>query len=248
MIFVLSLILFLLLAVVGRERGIKTFFTFFLSILLMIIYVILMSLSVSALPLAIIICIVASALCLFMINGYNIKTKVAFIATIIVFIISFIMIFFIGHITSIQGFSVESAESIGLFALDIHYKMIDVYIGMYLVCITGTVIDTAISISSAMNEVYHHNKKMTIKELFDSGMNVGKDILSTTINTLYFAVISSFIGFFMWHHNETLLDLINYKTFAQDMIQLLLAFTSSILIIPITSYIGANYLIKNKRS
>ena len=63
MIFVLSLILFLLLAVVGRERGIKTFFTFFLSILLMIIYVILMSLSVSALPLAIIICIVASALC-----------------------------------------------------------------------------------------------------------------------------------------------------------------------------------------
>ena len=53
-------------------------------------------------------------------------------------------------------------------------------------------------------------------------MNVGGDILSTTINTLFFAIISSFIGFFMWHRNSPIENIINHKVFTQTVIELLL--------------------------
>ena len=53
-------------------------------------------------------------------------------------------------------------------------------------------------------------------------MNVGKDILSTTINTLFFAVVSSFIGFFMWFYCVSFNFWSVSKSFEQNVIQLLL--------------------------
>lgn len=243
MITVLSIILFLLLLTVGKERGVKTFFTFYLSLLLIIIYIVFMSIGMNAIIIALIICILSTITCLFILNGYNKKTKSAFISVMIVLLLIFGLIYIIGKRANIGGFSMESLESIGAFSYDINYDMVNVIIGMYLVCIIGTVIDTSISISSAMNEVLENTPKINDKELFTSGMNVGRDILSTTINTLFFALISTFIGFFMWHKGSTLGYILNYKVFVEDLIQLLISFIGSILIIPITSYISSKLLL-----
>ncbi|MBR1413374.1 MAG: YibE/F family protein [Bacilli bacterium] len=245
MIKILSLILFILLALVGRERGIKTFFTFYLSLLLIIFYIIFMSFGLNAIILAIITCILASVISLFMLNGYNVKTKASFISIMVVLVFIFLLVFFIGKSSSIQGFSNDSIESIGAYSFEINYDMCDVFIGMYLVCSIGTLIDTSISISSAVNEVYENNKKITQKELFKSGMNIGHDILSTTINTLYFALVCGFIGFFLWHRGGTLGYLLNYKVFAQEVIKVLIAFIGSILIIPITAFISSHFIIND---
>lgn len=241
---ILSIILFILLLLVGKSRGAKTFLTFYLSIILISSYVLLMSLGMNAIVLAIIICLIASYITLFSLNGYNNKTISSFISILIVLIIMTILILLIGSNSNIQGFTNENLESIGAFSYDINYSMTNLIIGMYLICIIGTIIDTSISISSSMNEVYENNKKITSKELFISGMNIGSDILSTTINTLYFALISSFIGFFMWYKGFELEYIINSKSFIQKLIELLLSFIASVLIIPITSYISSIILLK----
>lgn len=242
----LSIILLILLLLIGRERGAKTFLTFYLSIILISAYVLLMSFGLNAILLAIIICLIATIITLFVLNGYNKKTISSFISIIIVLLIISIIILIIGNISNIQGFSLESLEAVGAFSYDINYSMTDVIVGMYLICVIGTIIDTSISISSAMNEVYENNQKITSQELFKSGMNIGSDILSTTINTLYFALISSFIGFFMWYKGFELEYIINSKSFSQKIIELLLSFIASILIIPITSYISSKILLKEK--
>ena len=77
-------------------------------------------------------------------------------------------------------------------------------------------------------------------------MNIGKDILSTTINTLYFALVAEFIGFFMWHYGSGFGYIINYKSFVVEISKLLLSFIASILIIPITAYITSRALINEK--
>lgn len=246
MILILSIILFLLLSLVGGKRGIKTFITFYLSIGLIILYIILMNLHINAIFLALIICLLATIICLFLLNGYNLKTKSSFISIIIVLFIIFFLIYLIGINANIEGFSIESLDSIGAFSYDINYDMTNVFIGMYLVSIIGTVIDTSISISSAMNEVLENNPKINDQELYTSGMHIGSDILSTTINTLYFALISTFIGFAMWHKGSNIGFIINYKSFTQELIQLLISFIGSILIIPITSYISSKILLKKK--
>ena len=137
----------------------------------------------------------------------------------------------------------ETMENIGGLSFEVNTSMTDILIGVYLITAIGTIIDTSISVSSAMNEVYINNPDINSKELFNSGMNVGKDIMSTTVNTLFFAIISSFIGLFMYHHNVALDYIINYKEFAKLVIELLFMFIASTLIIPITSFIASKFFI-----
>lgn len=243
MIKILSIILFILLLIVSGKQGLKTFICFYMSYFLILLYIILMGYGFNAIIMSLITCILSSIISLFLLNGNNIKTKSSFISVNIVLIIVFLIIFLIGKHANIQGFSYESIESIGIFSFDINYDMTDVIIGMYLVGTIGTITDTSISISTALNEIYINNKKLSREELFKSGMNIGRDILSTTINTLYFALIASFIAFFVWHRTESIEYIINYKVFVQDIIELLMCFIASILIIPITSYICSKKLV-----
>ena len=246
MIKILSLIFLVLLIIVGKGRGIKTFITFYLNLLLIMIYLTFMKVGVNAIILSIIICILAALVTLFILNGSNIKTKSSFISIMIVLIIVLLITLLIGRFSNIQGFSVEDIESIGYYSHDINYDMTYVIIGMYLICTIGTVIDTSISISSAMFEVYKNNPNLTEKELYKSGMNVGKDILCTTINTLYFALVSGFIGFFMWFYSVSFPFLSVSKTIVKNVIELLLAFIASIMIIPLTSYITSKKIVNKK--
>ena len=242
----LLLILFVLLLLVSQNRGAKTFFSFFLTMILIFIYIILMSFGLNAIILAITTCILVSVISLFFLNGKVPKTKAAFISVMIVLLIMFGLIFVIGKRSSLGEFGIESIETIVAFDLGINYSMNDVIIGMFLVSIIGTLIDTSISVSSAMNEVYENNPKMSDKELYKSGMNVGGDILSTTINTLFFALVSTFIGFFMWHKGLSFEEIINYKLLVKDLIELLSLFISSVLIIPITSFVSSKILTKKE--
>ena len=245
MIFILSLILFILLLLIGRSRGLKTFCIFYLSIFLIIIYLYIINLGFNAITHSIIICVLVTLVTLFGLNGVNVKTKSSFKSIMIVLLFIFLITFFIGKNANIQGFSAESLEAIGGYSFDLNYDMTNVFIGMYLITIIGTIIDTSISISSALNEVHLNNMNLDKHELYKSGMNIGKDILATTINTLYFALVAEFIGFFMWHYGSSFSFLLNYKSFAQEIIKLSLCFIASILIIPITSYITSRALLKS---
>ena len=243
---ILWLILFILLLIVGRKRGIKTFFTFVICMIFIVIYIFLMRLGFNPIVLAYITCLLASLVSLFFLNGYSKKTFAAFIGVIIVQVISFILIYVICKRGIIGEFGEESLDTIGGYIFDIRYNMSDVLIGVLLVSVIGTIIDTSISVSSAMNEVYENNPKISDQELYKSGMNIGGDILSTTINTLFFALVSTSIGFFMWYRNMMIEDIINYKLFAKYIIQLLIAFIASALIIPITARITSKMLTSDK--
>ena len=55
----------------------------------------------------------------------------------------------------------------------------------------GAVMDVAMSISSALSEVHQANPAMNAKELFRSGMNIGRDMAGTMTNTLILAFLGS---------------------------------------------------------
>jgi uncharacterized membrane protein len=244
MILILSTIFLILLIIVGKARGFKTFILFYTSFILIATYILLMKLGFNALAIAIIICLLVSLFTLFGFNGVNEKTKSSFISIMIILIFITILTFLVSKNANIGGFSSDSIESIGGFSYEIGYNMNYVMIGIYLVTSIGTIIDTSISISSALNEVHENNPKLKQKELFESGMNIGKDILATTINTLFFAMISFFIGYFLWHQSETLSLMLNYKSLIQEIIKLFICFIGSILIIPITSYVFSKRILK----
>lgn len=239
MINTLTLIFFILLIIVGKGRGLRTFICFYLNYALIITYICLMVLGCNAIFVSFLTCIAAALLSLFFLNGVNIKTKSSFKSICLVLSIMFILIYFIGQNANIQGFSHESLETISLFTYDINYNMEHLIIGLILVCTIGTIIDTSISISTALNEIYLNNPRLGTLTLFKSGMNVGKDILSTTVNTLFFVFLGGMFGFFFWHQYDSFGVMVNYKSFAQEVTELCCCCIGSILVIPVTSYITA---------
>lgn len=236
MINILFLIIFILLIIISKKKGIKIFICLILNFLFIISFVYLAYLGFNSFLLTFILVLLASITSLFFLNGINLKTKSSFISIIIVTLVMFLLTYFLGNSSNIGGFTHESRELIGTYSVYINYSMNDLIISVILITSIGTIIDTSLSISTAVNEVFENNKKITNKELYLSGINIGKDILSTTINTLYFASISAFIIFIFWNYDSTFLEIINHKMFAQDFFEILICFIGSILIIPITSF------------
>ncbi len=64
-------------------------------------------------------------------------------------------------------------------------------VGGIVISALGAVMDVAMSIASAMTEVHTVAPKMGSKELFRSGMNIGRDMVGTMTNTLILAFLGS---------------------------------------------------------
>src|SRR5690625_5765421 len=58
----------------------------------------------------------------------------------------------------------------------------------------GAITDMAISITSPMQEIFQHNKNISRKELFTSGLTIGRDILGSNANTLFFAFFGGYMA------------------------------------------------------
>lgn len=98
-----------------------------------------------------------------------------------------------------------------------------------------------------MNSIFA-NPNLTRKELFQSGMRVGREILATSANTIYLAFfggqLTLFFWFFQLHYSFG--HIINSKIFAQEFISILLGGIAVALSIPITAWITA-MLIKHPK-
>lgn len=120
---------------------------------------------------------------LLLVNGFNGKTYAAIIATLLGTFISLLITYLAMWITSEQGLFYEEMQF-----LTRPYKL--VFLAGLFIGSLGAVMDVAISISSALYELYHKNNDISDKALKASGMDIGKDIMGTMTNILFFAYVS----------------------------------------------------------
>jgi len=86
--------------------------------------------------------------------------------------------------------------------------------------------------------------------LYKAGLSIGKDILGTSTNTLFFAFFGGYLALLIWFKDlsYTLGEIVNSKIFGAEMITILSAGTGVTLVIPITAWITAYFLVKDKTS
>jgi uncharacterized membrane protein len=242
-IFILIIILTILSFLIGKKRGIKSVLSLLFNYMVILLTIILINLGCNPYLVCFISCLFISVIIIFYLNGFNVKTKSSFLAIIMVTIIISLLTLFLNNKLDIGGFSYESVEEISAYSFIIDLSLKDIIFVVILLGTVGTISDTSMSISSALYEI-NDNKEMKFKDLFISGMNVGKDILGTTINTLFFSFISGFIGFLLWHNYNDIVTLINFKAFASSVVSILCSAIGCIIIIPITAIITVYFLKK----
>ena len=244
---ILIIMLFFLMMYIDKKRGIKLFFSLILNFLILMIVFFLIAIGLNPIVCSLIGCFIISYVILYYVNKKNIKTVSSLKSIVIVLLILAFLIFIITYMSRIAGFGYESYEEINMFSYDVKIDYTDIAISMILISLIGATVDSSIAISSALYEVHQNNKNLSKKELFVSGMNIGKDILCTTTNTLMFAFLGDFMTLLIWFYkgNYSFLDIINAKTFVAEIIRILFSASGCIMVIPITAYITASVLNKN---
>lgn len=247
---ILIILLFLLMIYIDIKRGIKLFLSILFNFIILMIIFYLIAIGLNPIICSLIGCFIISYIILYYVNERNVKTESSLKSVIIVLIILSFLIFFVTKISRIAGFGYESYEEINMFSYDVKIDFTNIAISMILISLIGATVDSSIAISSALYEVYDNNKNLSKKDLFLSGMNIGKDILCTTNNTLTFAFLGEFMTLLIWFYkgDYSFLEIVNAKTFVSEMIKILFSAVGCIIVIPITAYITTETLKKDDKN
>ncbi len=119
----------------------------------------------------------------------------------------------------------------------------------------GAVMDVAMDISSSLSEINYRNPELSFKELYKSGIRIGRDIMGTMANTLVLAYAGSALCSTLLNitYSSSLLELMNREGVAVELIQSLVGSMAILLTIPLTSivcallYTGKVLLTKGKK-
>lgn len=189
----LALMLLLLAAtvLVGRSKSEKIIVTLLGNTVILFIAVVLMLMGFHAIVIGWLCFIGVSVLTLFYQNGVNRKTVSAFLSLLIVVLGMSFLVWSLCVRAGLYGVNERNWEEDEVVMLDLHLhiNMVRVTYVAILLGLLGAAKDSAMAVATGAYEVFCGHPDMSGRELFQSGMNIGRDILGVTINTLLFAAI-----------------------------------------------------------
>ncbi|MGN2275205.1 YibE/F family protein [Priestia megaterium] len=244
---ILSLILLVLMILIGGYRGMRSFISLFLNFgVLMFTIFLMLGPQMNPVIITLISCAIISCINLFFINNVDQKTATAFLSTIVTIVLLIVLIEVIVNVSMIQGYGEEETEELAVFSLFVGIDYVKIGASVMIISTIGAITEVAISITSSMGETMKHHPSISRKDLFLSGMRIGKDILGTDTNTLFFAFFGGYLALLIWFKDlhYSIGAIVNSKIFGAEMMTIFFAGIGVALIIPITAWINTYFSVK----
>lgn len=230
-----------ILILIGKTKGFKSVMTITLTVVL-IFKVLLPAILIGWNPLltTIVIATVITLLTITAIAGFHKKSFAAILGTIIGVVIAGGISITAAKMIKLTGLSSEEAVMLMYLPQDISLNFQNLLFSGILLGALGAVMDVAMSIASSIQEIYNANNDMSAYDLFQSGMEVGKDMMGTMSNTLILAYTGSFIPLMLLFmaYSTPYTKLINMDIVATEIVRSLSGSIGLILTIPITATIA----------
>ena len=246
MILTLTGILFFLMVAVGGNRGLDSFFALIRTLLVLLANVYLIAWGLPAIPVTLGVSIFVVCTVLYLQNGRNAKMHAAVLAVTITVIFVVLLTAPVIWSAGASGYNeIELYEDISMYlASDLGISMPAITLSALVLGLLGAVMDSAVAITTSVNEIYVNKKDLSAKELFQSGMRVGKDILGTTVNTLFFAGLgeSIMLAVLFMKNEDTISQILNAKVLFQELAGLLLGVIGCLIVIPVSSLLVVGFL------
>lgn len=243
-------ILFLVVTtLVGGKVGAKSLVGLILTILC--VFFVLIPLLLDGwptLPTILAVCTFVTIVTFVVLGGINKKTICAILGTISGVVFAALFGQFACDILRVNGFQMYVVEPVVEALLQIKQtqdpmsslQLGDLLVGGILIAALGAVNDVAMSISSAMNELVAVNPNLSRKELFKSGMNIGRDMVGTMTNTLILALVGGSLVMMIYLSSLTpsFQQLMSTAFFSVEMVQAIASSIGVILAVPLSVVIG----------
>ena len=250
MLYAIVLLFLITLCIIGGRQGLNSavalVFTF---VCIVFLFLPMIYRGISPIFAAVVVAVLTTFVTMYLIGGLSSKSVTSMIGTVAGVGISAVLAVLFGRLTGISGYNVSDIEQ-----LEYVGQMTDVRIGelLYagiLISALGAVMDVAMSVASTISEIHYRHPELSRKELFTSGIRVGKDMMGTMSNTLILAFTGSSINtlVFMYVYGYTSTQITNMYSIGIEVIQGISSTMGVILTVPIVSVICAWHLKTKKR-
>lgn len=247
---IFTCVLLLVIIAIGRGKGVKAILGLAYTLYLVIFLLLPTVFSAYSPVLMSIICVALSTIVtLMLLNGASKKTYSAIVATVLGVVLSAGGFYLISLVLKVNGFSVDEAESLVLINQATGLSIKDILFAGILISSLGAIMDVGMSIVSALSELFHHQPNLTQKQIFDSGIEIGKDMIGTMTNTLILAFTgSAFVSLLvLFSYNVDIKQLLSSNYIAIEFAQGIAGTLGIVLTVPIASFISA-WALTNKKS
>lgn len=202
-----------------------------------------------AVPLTIILVGVTSTLCFYLLGGWQPKMVGAAIGCICGIAAAAILGYFAAHLVHASAYQMEEAEGLILARGDYGLKLNGLLLSGILIAAEGAVMDTAMSVASAMAELKQKRPDITRMELFRSGMHVGRDATGTMANTLVLAFAGSSLNMMVliYSYQVSFTQLMNTDFVATELVRSVAGSMGIIWTVPCVSAATAWLLSRQKK-
>lgn len=239
-LYILIGIFALLILVIARIKGLKAIIALGLTVFL-IAKVMLPGIlnGYDPLMLAIIISIIVTAITMILICGFNTKAFASIIGTIGGVLVAALISIWVGHAANMTGLSSTEAQMLTFVVNEATFNFKNLLIAGIIIGALGAVMDVAISIASAMEEIKANNPSISKAQLIKSGMNVGKDVAGTMTNTLILAYTGTSIPLLLLFlaYEQPYIEIVNMELMATEIVRALSGSIGLVLAIPITALV-----------
>jgi uncharacterized membrane protein len=192
--------------------------------------------------------IIIAAFSMLLLNGYSRKTIIAIAATGVGVLVSAVFFFLLSALLSLSGYNIDAAEDLIVISNGTGLQIGQVLFAGVLVASLGAVMDMCISVASALYEIKKQRPDATGREIYRSGMAIGRDMIGAMCQTLVLAFMGSSLS--------TLLVLVSYGAkpdqflssdfVAVETVHSVAGSLATIFAVPITAGLCAGFLSRRK--
>lgn len=232
-VFILSVIL------VGGKQGVKAVIGLLITILC-IWFILIKGIFAGANPIwtSIGTSAVIIILTFFVIGGISRKVITAAIGTLGGVVMAGIMAAIFSYLAKLSG-ACEDAIQLSINMKTITFNFRDLIFAGIVVSALGACMDVGMSIASSLDEIKNKTKDITWKELFKSGMSIGRDVIGTMTNTLILAYVGGALKLILLFLacDMHLGEILNKETIAEEIISAIAGSMGVVYTVPITAFV-----------
>ena len=242
-VFVFCLLLF------GRGKGFNTILSLTLTcgaIFAVFIPAILSGMNIYLM--SIIVCVYTITMMILIILGYNKKALAAIIGCAGGVIVAGIIAIIMDSALHLTGIVDDQSRYLINLPGDLKLNLKAIIFAGIIIGAMGAIMDVAVSLASSLWEIKEQVKSISFKELFRSGVTIGRDIMGSMADTLILAYIGSSLTvvLILTIFSGSLLGLFNSEMIAVEILQALAGSIGILFAMPLTAFFSSIIYLRKK--
>ncbi len=230
-----------LLCVFGGWTGLKALFSFVFSCLVvwkLLIPLVLAGWHASTVVFAAV--AVLTGVIMYLVAGWTRKGISAFAGAMLGVVASLALAHFFGRVMNVNGATMPFAQQLlysGFSGLDLQ----DIFFGAIVLASSGAVMDLAMDISAGVSEVARHSPGLGRRELFMSGIRIGRAVVGTMTTTLLLAYSGGYLTLLMVFaaQGTSPVDFINSTLVSAEFVKTMVGSFGLVLVAPASALVAA---------